>query len=68
MRRLGGELDIAGSSVSGIGTCGHAISYAAWAEREADSAEIRVFNRDGTLAERRVAGRTVQARDRKSVV
>jgi hypothetical protein len=38
----------------------HAISYAAWAAPEADRAEIRVSNRDGTLAERRVVGGTVR--------
>jgi len=38
----------------------HAISYAAWAAREADRAEIRVFNRDGTLAECRVVGGTAR--------
>jgi hypothetical protein len=34
----------------------HAISYAEWVAREGDRAEILVFNRDGTLAERRVVG------------
>ena len=38
----------------------HAISYPAWAAREADRAEVRVFNRDGTLAECRVVGETVR--------
>jgi hypothetical protein len=30
-----------------------AISYAEWVAREVDCAEIKVFNRDGSLAERR---------------
>ena len=29
----------------------YAVSYAEWVAREMDRAEIRVFNRDGTLAE-----------------
>lgn len=37
----------------------HAVSYAEWVAREVDRAEIRVFNRDGTLAESRVVGATV---------
>lgn len=37
----------------------HAIS-AEWVAREVDLAEIRVFNRDGTLAESRVVGRSLQ--------
>jgi hypothetical protein len=36
----------------------YAVSYAEWVAREVDSAEIRVFNRDGTLAESRVVGRS----------
>ena len=36
-----------------------AVSYAEWVAREVDRAAIRVFNRDGTLAESRVVGRTV---------
>jgi hypothetical protein len=36
----------------------YAVSYAEWVAREVDTAEIRVFNRDGTLAEIRVVGRT----------
>jgi hypothetical protein len=39
----------------------HAVSYAQWVGREVDCAEIRVFNRDGTLAGSRVVGRTVAA-------
>jgi hypothetical protein len=39
--------------------CGHAVSYAEWVAREMDAAEIRVFDRDGALAECRVVGRTV---------
>ena len=31
-----------------------AISYAQWAERDFENAEIRVYKRDGTLEERRV--------------
>jgi hypothetical protein len=31
----------------------HAVSHAEWITREVDRAEIRVFKRDGTLAERR---------------
>ena len=31
----------------------HAVSYAEWVAREVEQAETRVFNRDGTLAERR---------------
>ncbi|MGO9274372.1 MAG: hypothetical protein ACLQOO_29765 [Terriglobia bacterium] len=38
----------------------HAISYAAWAARGADCAEVRVFSRDGTLAECRIVGETVR--------
>ena len=38
----------------------HTISYAAWAAREADRAEIRVLNRDGTLAQCRVVGGTAR--------
>jgi hypothetical protein len=32
----------------------HAVSYAEWIARELDRAEIRVYNPDGSLAERRV--------------
>jgi hypothetical protein len=38
----------------------HAVSYAEWVAREVDRAEIRVLNRDGTLAESRVVGRSLQ--------
>jgi hypothetical protein len=38
----------------------HAISYAEWVAREVDLAQIRVFNRGGTLAESRVVGRSLQ--------
>jgi hypothetical protein len=34
-----------------------AISYAEWLAREVDRTEIRVYNRDGSLAESRVVGR-----------
>ena len=37
-----------------------AISYAEWLARELESAEIRVCNQDGSLAESRVAGRAAQ--------
>jgi hypothetical protein len=37
----------------------HAVSYAEWVAREVDRAEIRVLNRDGTLAESRVVGRSL---------
>jgi len=32
----------------------HAVSYAEWVARELDRVKIRVYNRDGGLAERRV--------------
>lgn len=32
----------------------HAVSYAEWVARELDRAEIRAYNRDGSLAESRV--------------
>lgn len=35
-----------------------AVSYAEWVAREVDRAEIRIFNRDGTLAESRTVGRS----------
>lgn len=38
----------------------HAVSYADWAAREVDRAEIRVYNRDGSLAEQRIIGRHSQ--------
>ena len=37
-----------------------AVSYAEWIAREVDRAEIRVYNRDGSLAERRIIGRCSQ--------
>ena len=37
----------------------HAISYAEWVAREVDRAEIRVFNRNGSLVESRVVGRSL---------
>ena len=35
----------------------HAVSYAEWVAREVETAEIRVYNRDGSLAESRVIKR-----------
>jgi len=38
----------------------YAVSYTEWIAREVEAAEIRVFDRDGALAECRVIGRTAQ--------
>ena len=37
----------------------YAINYVRWSARQVDRAEIRVFNRDGSLAESRVVGRSL---------
>ena len=37
-----------------------AVSYAEWLAREAERAEIRVYNQDGSLSESRVVGRAAQ--------
>ena len=37
-----------------------AISYAEWAARELENAEIRVYNRDGSLADNRVISKAGQ--------
>ena len=38
-----------------------AINYAEWLAREVETAEIRVYNRDGSLADRRVITRAGQS-------
>jgi hypothetical protein len=41
----------------------HAVSYAEWVAREVESAEIRVYNQDGSQAESRMLRRTSQPAD-----
>jgi hypothetical protein len=37
-----------------------AVNYAEWVAREMERAEIRVYNRDGSLAERRIVGKAAE--------